>query len=228
MNATGISTSRQPVPRLESGDHLDQRTFHARYAAMPGGFRAELIGGFVVVPSPLSTEHGEYHALVMYWLGEYRLHTPGVSVRDNATVILGPNSEAQPDAALVIDPKHGGRSRVDESGYTVGPPELIVEIASSSHAYDLHEKLRDYETAGVLEYAVVLLREREIRWFVLEQGEFRRRAAEGGVFDCRVFPGLRLDGRAILALDHAAVIESLHMALGGAEHQAFVERLTRS
>jgi hypothetical protein len=53
------------LPRLETGDHLDQATFHARYAAMPPDFRAELIGGVVFVPSPLRLEHDVSHALVM-------------------------------------------------------------------------------------------------------------------------------------------------------------------
>ena len=42
------------LPLVEAGDHLDQVTFHERYKAMPPAFRAELIGGVVIVPSPLS------------------------------------------------------------------------------------------------------------------------------------------------------------------------------
>ncbi len=95
------------LPPLEAGDHLDQATFHARYAAMPPNFRAELIGGVVFVPSPLRSEYGESHALVMGWLTNYWIATPGTSVRDNATAILGDDSEPQPDAALVIEPESG-------------------------------------------------------------------------------------------------------------------------
>lgn len=36
-------------PPLENGDHLDRATFRARYAAMPRGVKAELIGGRVYV-----------------------------------------------------------------------------------------------------------------------------------------------------------------------------------
>ena len=53
------------LPLMEAGDHLDQATFHAHYKAMPQAFRAELIGGVVIVPSPLSRGHGVYHVLVM-------------------------------------------------------------------------------------------------------------------------------------------------------------------
>ena len=71
------SLSIRHLPPLEAGDHLDQATFHARYEAMPPDFRAELIGGVVFVPSPLRSEHGESHALVMGWLTNYWSATPG-------------------------------------------------------------------------------------------------------------------------------------------------------
>jgi Uma2 family endonuclease len=163
---------------LEAGDHLDQATFHARYEAMPPDFRAELIGGVVFVPSPLRSEHGESHALVMGWLMNYWIATSGTRVRDNATAILGDDSEPQPDATLVIEPGSGGQSSVSEDGYATGPPELIVEVASSSESIDLYAKRRDYEQAGVLEYVVVVLRQLVVRWFVLQNGTYREVAAD--------------------------------------------------
>lgn len=68
LMATSKGAKPLPIPRLEAGDCLDQVTFHERYQAMPSDFRAELIGGMVLVPSPLSSEHGQYHALIMGWL----------------------------------------------------------------------------------------------------------------------------------------------------------------
>src|SRR5215510_5597642 len=68
--------SVRPIPPLEAGDHLDQATFHARYEAMPPDFRAELIGGVVFVPSPLRSDYGVAHALVMGWLTNYWGATP--------------------------------------------------------------------------------------------------------------------------------------------------------
>ena len=38
---------------------------------------------------------------------------------------------------------------IEQDGYATGPPELIVEVASSSASIDLHAKRRDYEQAGV-------------------------------------------------------------------------------
>jgi len=214
------------IPPLEAGDHLDQATFHARYEAMPPDFRAELIGGVVFVPSPLRSEHGESHALVMGWLTNYWIATPGTRVRDNATAILGDESEPQPDATLVIEPERGGQSNVSADGYATGPPELIVEVASSSESIDLHAKRRDYEQAGVLEYIVVVLRQRVVRWFVLQDGTYREgEANEQGVFTSTVFPGLWLDAPALLGLNGRQVMATLQQGIETPEHAAFVQQL---
>ena len=214
------------LPPLEAGDHLDQTTFHARYEAMPSDFRAELIGGVVFVSSPLRLEHGESHALIMGWLTNYWGATPGTRVRDNATAILGDDSEPQPDAALIIEPERGGQTSVSEDGYATGPPELIVEVASSSESIDLHRKRRDYEQAGVLEYVVVVLRQCVVRWFVLQDGTYREVAADGnGIFKSTIFPGLWLNAPALLQCDVRQVMATLQQGLETPEHAAFVQQL---
>jgi Uma2 family endonuclease len=216
----------RPLPPLEAGDHLDQATFHARYEAMPPDFRAELIGGVVFVPSPLRKEHGSHHALVMGWLTNYWIATPGTETLDNTTAILGDESEPQPDAALIIEPASGGQTSVSEDGYATGPPELIVEVASSSESIDLHRKRRDYEQAGVLEYVVVVLRQRVVRWFVLQDGTYREVEADaGGLFKSIVFPGLWLDAPALLRRDGRQVMATLQHGIETPEHAAFVQHL---
>ncbi len=212
--------------RLEAGDHLDQATFHAYYKAMPAAFRAELIEGIVIVPSPFSSEHGTYHALFMTWLGNYWVATPGTQARDNATVILGETSEPQPDAALVIDPSLGGQTGLSVDGYAVGPPELIVEIAASSASIDLHSKCRDYERAGVLEYIVVLTRQREVRRFVLRDDQFCETHADtDGVLRSQVFPGLWLHTEGFLQLDGLQVMETLRQGMATDAYAVFRQQL---
>jgi Uma2 family endonuclease len=214
------------LPPLEAGDHLDQATFHARYEAMPPDFHAELIGGVVFVPSPLRKEHGSHHALVMGWLIHYSIATPGTETLDNTTAILGDDSEPQPDAALIIEPARGGQTSVSEEGYVTGPPELIVEVASSSESIDLHAKRRDYEQAGVLEYVVVVLRQRVVRWCVLQDGTYQEVTTDAsGIFTSTVFPGLWLDAPALLRHDGRQVMATLQQGLETPEHAAFVQRL---
>lgn len=226
--AISISTRQAalPHPRLEAGDQLDQATFHARYAAMPPDFRAELIGGMVLVPSPLSSEHGEYHALIMGWLTTYWVATPGTRARDNATAILDDASEPQPDGALVIDPAYGGQTTLSDDGYAVGPPELIVEVASSSASIDLHAKRRDYERAGVLEYGVVIIGQRVVRWFRLQDGQYQEVQADtDGVLKSTAFPGLWLHPTALMQLNGTQVMTTLGQGLASSEHAVFVSQL---
>ncbi len=211
---------------LEAGDHLNQTTFHERYKAMPPGFRAELIWGVVIVPSPLSREHGVFHALIMGWLTNYWIATPGTEARDNATTILGEASEPQPDAALIIDPASGGQSGYSEDGYAAGPPELIVEVASSSASIDLHAKRRDYEQRGVLEYVVVVARQRRVRWFVLREHTYEEIAVdEHGIFKSTVFPGLWLHAEALLQLDGLKVMDILRQGMTTSAYTSFVQQL---
>lgn len=210
---------------LEAGDHLDQATFHERYKSMPSEFRAELVGGVVIVPSPLSPEHGVYHALVMTWLGNYWIATPGTQARDNATAILDDASEPQPDAALIIDPARGGQTGLSEDGYATGPPEMIAEVASSSASIDLHTKRRDYEQAGVLEYLVIVIRQSRVRWFVLQEGVYQEETAEAGIFKSAVFPGLWLNTEALLQLDGLQVIETLRQGMATPEYTVFRQQL---
>jgi len=215
-----------PLPPVEAGDALDQATFHERYKAMPVDFRAELIGGIVFVPSPLRKEHGKHHALVMGWLTHYWIATPGTETLDNATAILDDACEPQPDAALIIDPACGGQTGLSEDGYVTGPPELIVEVASSSESIDLHAKRCAYERAGVQEYVVVLLRQHMVRWFVLQGGVYQEASAgEREIFMSTVFPGLWLHVPALLRLDGQQVMDTLRQGLETPAHAAFVQQL---
>jgi Uma2 family endonuclease len=213
-------------PLVEAGDHLDQATFHERYKAMPPAFRAELIGGVVIVPSPLARGHGVYHALVMTWLGNDWLATPGTLTADPTTTILGERSEPQPDGVLLIEPAAGGQTGLSEDDSTTGPPELIVGVASSSTSLDLHAKRRDYEHAGVLEYVVVVIRQQVIRWFLLQHGSYQEVAPDAdGIFRSRVFPGLWLQAHALLQRDGVTVMDVLRQGLATPAHAAFVQQL---
>ncbi len=136
---------RLDPPPLENGDRLTRAEFERRYFARPEIGKAELIEGIVYVPSPVRfASHGEPHSWILAWLGLYSAFTPGVRVADNATVRLDEDNEPQPDALLRIEPEAGGSSRLDSDDYLEGAPELIVEVAGSSVARDLHEKRRAY------------------------------------------------------------------------------------
>jgi len=101
-------------------------------------------------PEPVRFEqHGELHGWITTWLGVYAAATPGARWGDNTTVRLDLENEVQPDVFLLLEPTRGGKPHITEDGYLEGPPELIVEIAASSAAYDLHDKRRVYQRSGV-------------------------------------------------------------------------------
>lgn len=215
-------------PWLENGERMDQKTFHERYEQTPSGFKAELIGGVVYVASPLRIRHGRSDHLLTGWLFTYGLSTPGTDGQNNATIMLGEESEPQPDCALLILEEYGGQSRDGQDDYTHGAPELIVEVALSSRSIDLNKKLRDYEAAGVREYLVYDLRSARLKWFRLEDGRFvALEPDEYGVFRSQVFAGLWLDSKALIEKNKLALIGTLNQGLASPEHAAFVEELQR-
>lgn len=214
-------------PPLENGDHLDQPTFHRRYAAMPPGTRAELIGGIVYMSSPLKSPHGRSDLDVAGWLWMYIAATPGVQAYSNTTVILSDVGEVQPDNCMALAPEKGGKLRINADDFLEGAPELVVEIASSSESIDLNAKKRDYQRAGVLEYLVVLLRSADIRWHVLRDGRYELLPlGTDGVYRSEVFPGLWLDPIALLNRDAPRILKVLQAGLASQDHQAFVARLS--
>ena len=218
------------VPFLENGDRLTRKEFERRYHAMPRIKKAELIEGTVFMPSPLHFErHARPHALVMGWLATYWAATPGVELADNATLRLDADNEFQPDALLRLPENAGGTSRISRDDYLEGAPELIVEVASTSASHDLHDKRKVYRRNGVREYLVWLVREKRLLWLVLEDDEYQPlQPGADGLWRSRIFPGLVLNGPALLNGDLARVLADQQRCLGSEEHRRFVETLQRT
>lgn len=214
------------TPPLHNGDHLTLAEFERRYAAQPNLKKAELIEGVVYVSSPVSLEHSKRHAVVMGWLLNYHAATPGLRLLDNATVRLDAENEVQPDAALCV--ADGGQTTV-VGAFLHGAPELIVEIASSSAAYDLHEKLRVYRRAGVREYVVLLTLEQETVWYRLNEGRYDSvEPDEDGLVRSAVFPGLHFDSNKFWADDPAGLLAALQAGLATQDHATFAASLRPS
>lgn len=227
-----MATAKPPrskrLPPLENGDQLDQKTFHTRYLAMPEDCRAELIGGIVYMPSPQKIPHSETQLLVVRWLDEYAEATPGTKALLNNTQILGPESEPEPDVCLFIAPEFGGRVFVDKDDFLHGPPELIVEVSSSTESIDLHRKKQDYQKAAVGEYVVLALRTQQVFWFIRQRGKYKEVPLPAdGIFRSRTFPGLWLDAEAMLRCHRQGVLAALKHGLATPEHAAFLAKLQK-
>lgn len=216
------------IPPLESGDRLTRQEFEYRYATSDI-HKAELVEGVVYVASPVrAKQHSNPHAIIMAWLGVYWAATPGVDFYDNPTVRLDADNEPQPDALLRIEPEVGGNSIISEDDYIEGAPELIVEVAASSAAYDLNDKLNAYRRNGVQEYIVWQTYENRLDWFILQEGLYvSLMPDEQDIIRSRVFSGLWLSVEALRQGDRRELLGVLQEGLKTAEHQAFVARLNQ-
>ncbi|MEQ8997250.1 MAG: Uma2 family endonuclease [Coleofasciculus sp. B1-GNL1-01] len=219
--------STLPIPPLENGDKLTRIEFERRYHAMPQVKKAELIEGIVYMASPLRLrKHGEPHARIMTWLGNYWATTPGVGLADNTTVRLDTDNEPQPDALLRIEV--GGQSCISDDDYVEGAPELIVEIAASTASIDLHDKLNVYRRNQVQEYLVWRVYDQQFDWFKLQEGTYiKLEPNENGIICSETFPGLWLKQSALLAGNLAKVLEIVQQGITTAEHQMFIKSLSR-
>lgn len=213
----------QSTAELQSGDCMSRNEFHQIYLRTPDDFHAELIEGIVYVASPVGYNHCIFHSAVIATLTNYSARTTGVVSMTCGSTILGEDTEVQPDAALRIEANAGGRSRID-SDLVFGPPELVVEVAHSSRAIDLHSKKRAYQKAGVYEYLVLCVKESELAIYNLrnDQGEVRK----DGVYRSVMFPGLWIEIAAWLSNDLKRTNETLEQGLASPEHAEFVKRLT--
>jgi Uma2 family endonuclease len=224
---TRADKTRPAIPLLQTGDHLSRAEFERRYAAMPTIKKAELIEGVVYMPSPVHyLQHSRPHGTAMAWLVNYALATPGAAWADNASLRLDYENEVQPDAILFIDSAHGGTCRISADDYLQGPPELVIEVASSTVSFDMNTKLRVYRRNGVPEYLVLLAQEERAVWHVLTEGEYHvMDPDEQGVLCSQVFPGLWLHQEHFWAGNLPGLMTVLNTGLASPEHAAFVAEL---
>jgi Uma2 family endonuclease len=170
--------------------------------------------------------HGAPDNRIQTWLGTYAAHVEGVHAFTNSTARCDDQNAPQPDGALCLDARCGGRSRLDERGFLLGAPELVAEIAASSASYDLFDKLEVYEEFGVEEYIVWLAHEGEIRWFRRDAGKLQSQPlGADGVFRSEVFSGLWLDAAAMVRGEMRRVLSFLHEGLASPAHVEFAQSL---
>lgn len=218
------------LPKLYPGDRLTAGEFRERYAAMPSGTRAELIDGEVFMPSPVTWEfHGGPHVDAAWWLGHYKVFTPGIDAGDNATVRLDEHNEPQPDLSLLIRPERGGQIEIDADGYVVGAPELVVEVAASSVGIARNRKFDMYRRFGVREYVILRTEDGELDWFIRRGRRFVPLAPDkaDGLLKSQTFPGLWLDAPALLRRDLMSVLTALTRGVQSPEHAKFVKSLAK-
>ena len=206
-----------------TGERMDVEEFLHRWDELPELKNVELIDGVVHVSSPVSRDHGNFDALIIWWLAHYAQATTGCSAGKNSTWLML-DSAPQPDSYLRILPSHGGQSG-DEKRFCTGAPELAVEICLTSTEVDFGPKRDLYLKAGVREYITIELMWKRIVWRVAEEGMYLQELPTDGIIRSETFPGLWLDVAALWAGDGARMLTALNAGLATEAHQQFVERL---
>ena len=172
--------------------------------------------------------HGKPHGDIMGWLWSYKVFTPGVELGDAPTTRLDLDNEPQPDAVLMIEEAYGGQARLSDDDYIEGAPEFVAEIAASSVSIDVGEKLRSYRRNGIKEYLVWQVCDQKLDWFYLDQGQYKSLPIDSdGIIRSRVFPGLWLSVRDLLAGNMRQVLSVLQEGLASEDHAAFVQQLSQ-
>jgi Uma2 family endonuclease len=227
---TDAAGAAEAIPPLRDGDRLTRAEFERRYDAMPGLKKAELIRGVVYMPPPpVFDDHAAPHFNVIFWLGLYGAHTPGVVGSDNGSIRMEPESMPQPDAFLRILETHGGKLKRTPDRYIEGGPELAAEVAVTSAKYDLNIKLPLYRDNGVQEYLVWRVVDRAVDWFVLRGDTYERLPLSAdGIYRSEILPGLWLDAGALFRGDLPAVMQALQQGVNSPEHAAFVQKLQQA
>jgi Uma2 family endonuclease len=187
--------------------------------------KAELVEGVVYMASPLRIKsHGEPHGDIIGWLWTYKTATPDVVLGIEPTVRLDLENEPQPDAVLLVP---GRQATIGADDYIEGAPELVVEVAASSVAIDLHDKKRAYRRNQVQEYIVWRTLDRQLDWFVLKADDYVVQLPdEQGIVQSKIFPGLWLAVSALLSGEMTTVLSVLQQGLNSSEHQAFLQQLS--
>lgn len=111
--------------------------------------RVELIGGEILTVTPQKSPHATAASLANEALR--RVLAPNMHVRMQLPLVMGEDSEPEPDIAVVAGSIRDYRDAHPQSAL------LIVEIADSTLAFDRHVKGSLYARGGVAEYWIINL-----------------------------------------------------------------------
>ena len=116
--------------------------------------RVELIEGEIVVVPPMQSPHGT--GIQLAYEALRTIFGAGFAVRVQLPIALGQYSEPEPDVAVVV-----GTPR-DYKDAHPSTAVLVVEVSDSMLAFDRGRKASIYAAAGIPEYWIVNLVDRQL------------------------------------------------------------------
>lgn len=123
-------------------------------AGIFSGIRVELIGGEIVEMPPQGNHHGATIRRVERTLEV--VFGPGFWARNQMTLNLSPHGMPDPDVAVIVgDPDHPPKDNPTTA-------LLVVEVSDSMLSYDRNAKASMYAAAGIADYWIVNIPDRQL------------------------------------------------------------------
>lgn len=151
---------------------------------------AEWVDGQVLLMTPVSTRHQDVADFLTALLRLFVERNGSGKVLSAPVQMRLPRSGREPDVMFIAREK---LERVREL-YVQGPADLVIEVVSpESQTRDRHDRLGEYQDAGVREYWIIdpVRQEAEFRGLG-KDGRYEREPLREGVFHSGVVPGLWL------------------------------------
>jgi len=175
MQTLTVPPNLQPGPRTA---HITVEQYHRmiQKGALKEGAPFELRRGLLVLKNrsasgadPMTI--GEKHAVVVNLLSRLgaTLLAQGCFMQTQNPIVIPPDNEPEPDGAILR-----GDVR-DYSGRKPGVADVLalIEVADSSLEDDRTDKLAEYAGAGVPQYFIINIPERQIEFFSAPQPDLR-------------------------------------------------------
>ena len=160
MQATviDVETEEEPEPQIRLWSIADYHQM-IESGILDEDDRVELLEGKIVCMSPQKPFHAASVQRSSRLL--FKLLGDRAEIRIQLPVILGDDSEPEPDIAVV---------RFDDNEYSFRHPEaadiyLLIEVADSTIAKDRQQKARIYAKNQVLEYWILDVQKRQVYVF---------------------------------------------------------------
>src|SRR5262249_13094914 len=155
-------------------------------------------GGIVYMASPMKRGHGRYGTRLIRWLGEYEEATPDTEVLDNATNILGDESEPEPDGCLFICRNAVGRPGRTRPAILTAPPSKSPRSARAPNPPICTARKRIRREPAFANTSSLPCGNSVSSVYPPPRQVSRTGTRPGRHYRSEVFPGLWLDARALL------------------------------
>jgi Uma2 family endonuclease len=153
--------------------------------------RAEWVDGKVVEYMSDSDLHNDLVGFIYYLLSTRAALTDAGIIRQTMMSVRFEKLKRRriPDI-LFLSKRHFAARR---ENHIEGPPDLAMEVVSKdSVARDYHEKLMEYQTAGVREYWIIDPLSKNVTAYVLKSGKYSQIKESGGKVRSNVLKGFFL------------------------------------